>query len=118
MPPDHSFFRKIAPWLLASLWVAGAGAGIDSPTASPGSMPAPTAPVVAERPAGHLARPASPPRDAGRILRCWQYGRLIFEEPVGTLPPNLASQGYRFGSRNSQGSIQLLDIHTATCTVR
>ena len=52
----------------------------------------------------------------GPSVRCWQYGRLIFEEPVSEIPPTSGSQGQRFESQG--GSFQLLDMHNASCVIK
>jgi len=111
--------------LIAALW-ATAGAGGVEPV--PATEPAPPA---ASRPAPEAAtqvttertelpkesyRPAS--RNKGRTLRCWQYGRLIFEEAVTSLPPSLAGRGQVFDGKSGKQPLQLLDIHTATCLLK
>lgn len=51
----------------------------------------------------------------GHYLRCWQYGRLLFEEPVAAIPPELASQGWSFRGKGEQkGAMHLLDTHSGT----
>lgn len=52
----------------------------------------------------------------GPNLRCWQYGRLIFEEPVSDVPASLAGTGHRFEGRG--GSVQLLDMHNSSCLIK
>ena len=51
----------------------------------------------------------------GHYLRCWQYGRLLFEEPVAAIPPELAAQGWSFRGKGEQkGAMHLLDTHSGT----
>lgn len=62
-----------------------------------------------------------PPRkrtgtNKGPSLRCWQYGRLIFEEPLAEVPPSLGGTGHRFEGR--AGSMQLLDMHNSSCLIK
>lgn len=52
----------------------------------------------------------------GPSLRCWQYGRLIFEEPVSEVPASLGGAGHRFEGR--AGSVQLVDMHNASCLIK
>jgi len=62
--------------------------------------------------------PSKAPRasNKGPSLRCWQYGRLIFEEPMAELPASLAG-GHKFEGR-SGASVQLLDMHNAICLMK
>ena len=52
----------------------------------------------------------------GPSLRCWQYGRLILDEPVSEVPASLAGSGHRFVGRG--GSLQLLDMHNSSCLIK
>lgn len=52
----------------------------------------------------------------GPSLRCWQYGRLIFEEPMTEVPAALGSGGHRFEGR--AGSMQLVDMHNSSCLIK
>lgn len=52
----------------------------------------------------------------GPSLRCWQYGRLIFEEPMNDVPAALAGSGHRFEGR--AGSMQLVDMHNSSCLIK
>lgn len=52
----------------------------------------------------------------GPSLRCWQYGRLIFEEPMTEVPASLGGSGHRFEGR--AGSMQLVDMHNASCLIK
>lgn len=107
--------------LAAVLWAAAAAAGVETIPAPAGTPdvpphdPAATVQVIARQ----LGTPGNKPgRGKSRsTLRCWQYGRLIFEEPLNALPPDLAARSRSFEGKGSQ-SLQLLDIHTATCLVQ
>jgi hypothetical protein len=52
----------------------------------------------------------------GPSLRCWQYGRLIFEEPMSEMPASLGGTGQRFEGRT--GSLQLVDMHNSSCLIK
>lgn len=54
----------------------------------------------------------------GLTLRCWQFGRLILEEPVSALPAVAASQPVTLESRLSSTPIQLIDAQAAFCVVK
>lgn len=61
-------------------------------------------------------------RPAGEThnLRCWQYGRLIFEEAIATVPPEMAASGITFRAKPDQkAALYLLDTNSgATCLVK
>lgn len=61
-------------------------------------------------------------RPAGEThnLRCWQYGRLIFEEAIAAVPPELAASGISFRIKPDQkAALYLLDTNSgATCVVK
>ncbi len=111
--------------LVAALWATAGAAGVEP---APATEPAPPAasraaadvatPVATERAdlPKESYRPGS--RNKSRTLRCWQYGRLIFEEAVTSLPPSLAGRGQVFDGKSGKQPLQLLDIHTATCLVK
>jgi len=52
----------------------------------------------------------------GPSLRCWQYGRLIFEEPVSEVPATLGGAGHKFEGRS--GNLQLVDMHNSSCLIK
>ncbi len=55
----------------------------------------------------------------GHYLRCWQYGRLIFEEAIAALPPALLADGLAFPVKADQkAALYLLDKNGATCLVK
>jgi hypothetical protein len=63
--------------------------------------------------------PAASPPAADYTIRCWQYGRLIFEEqrlaPVGEPFPYVA----KLKRNDRQGSaVYLTDTGNATCLIR
>ncbi|MCK7493701.1 MAG: hypothetical protein MZW92_21985 [Comamonadaceae bacterium] len=112
--------------LVAALWATAGAAGVEP---APATEPAPPAASRAAADVGHPGHHASAltcPRKAtgrhpatkSRTLRCWQYGRLIFEEAVTSLPPSLAGRGQVFDGKSGKQPLQLLDIHTATCLVK
>jgi hypothetical protein len=56
------------------------------------------------------------PRYKGRTIRCWQFGRLILEEPVadGAKPDGHVLQLRQPGSG---AGLQLLELKDATCLI-
>lgn len=68
------------------------------------------------------ARPAAteaPPSAAGLYqIRCWQHGRLLFEDRI-TLPADGASYGIRVSGTDRNGKpIYVAETRTATCLIR
>ena len=103
-------------------WTAAALAGVgEIPVPDAGTNLSP-APEPATQVVGARREPVSPrkggPAPSRPTLRCWQYGRLIFEEPLASLPPEGAGPGYLFQGKAGQRSVRLLDIHTATCVIQ
>ena len=64
----------------------------------------------------HVPPPKRAVLSKGPYLRCWQYGRLIFDEPVNEVPASLAGAGHRFVGR--WGNLQLLDMHNSSCLIK
>jgi hypothetical protein len=61
------------------------------------------------------ARKAPPPV---LLLRCWQEGRLLFEEPLASVPTE-TRKGARMVLIDRRGqSLQVFDMQSATCLVR
>jgi hypothetical protein len=75
-------------------------ASIDSPAPEP-------ARAAADRPAG------------GYQIRCWQLGRLLFEENQVALPADLTRQGFKLSATDRHGKpIYLAETSNATCLIR
>lgn len=65
----------------------------------------------------------APASDAARTgpyqIRCWQLGRLLFEENHVALPADLARQGVKLSATDRHGRpIYLTDTANATCLIR
>lgn len=107
--------------LLAMVAVAGVSS---DRTVNPAAAAKPTAAVKPAKaevvPLNDDFRPGSASKRVasykGPSLRCWQYGRLIFEEPVSEVPPSLGGTGHRFEGR--AGSLQLVDMHNSSCLIK
>ena len=102
--------------LLAIAAVAAAGVRSDKAVPPPAAADASKTEVV---PLTHDVRPASKrpvASNKGPSLRCWQYGRLIFEEPVSDVPASLGGSGHKFEGR--AGTVQLVDMHNASCLIK
>ncbi|MEO7404401.1 MAG: hypothetical protein ABIU95_12095 [Burkholderiales bacterium] len=62
--------------------------------------------------------PSSTPRGAYQI-RCWQYGRLVLEEQLAQLPPDIAGQTLKLqGAQGPASAYSLLNTGTTTCLVK
>lgn len=52
-------------------------------------------------------------------LRCWQYGRLLFEEYLTELPPDWAERAVKIrGKDRSSAAVYVADTPNATCLLR
>ncbi len=53
------------------------------------------------------------------VMRCWQYGRLLFEEALSQLPNEAGSLTIRLqGADRALSTYQLIDTRTAFCLVK
>ena len=53
------------------------------------------------------------------VMRCWQHGRLVFEETLSQLPNEPGSMTIRLhGADRAQSTYQLVDTRTAVCLVK
>jgi hypothetical protein len=98
---------------IALLWTSAACAGVEpaqAPTETTGGV------VRAARP--DLSAAAMPKVSPGATLRCWQYGQLLFEEPVSTIPGSLAAQTHVFEGKSGGPQVDLVDMQSAVCMVR
>jgi hypothetical protein len=76
---------------------------------TPAAAAAPVRPVVAEPPA---------PAAGLYQIRCWQHGRLLFEDRI-TLPADAAAYGIRVSGVDRNGKpMYLAETRTSTCLVR
>jgi hypothetical protein len=59
-------------------------------------------------------------RAAGRYqLRCWQHGRLLFEENQIALPADNARYGVRMAGQDREGRpLFVVETKNATCLIR
>jgi hypothetical protein len=97
----------------ALLWTSAAWAGVEPA----GETTETTSGVVrASRPDLSAAAPRKVV--AGTTLRCWQYGQLLFEEPVSTIPGSLAAQTHVFEGKPGGPAVQLIDMQSGICMVR
>lgn len=65
-------------------------------------------------------RDAAPTKKAPPVLllRCWQYGHLLFEEPLASVPADTRKNArLSVIDRNGQ-SLHVMDMAGATCLVR
>jgi hypothetical protein len=86
-----------------------------APTASEKPRPASSPDVSVPSERGSRAADQRP-RYKGRTIRCWQWGRLILEEPVvgGTKPEGPVHQLRQAGDGSG---LQLLDLKDAVCLI-
>lgn len=94
----------------------------NAPVAAPvtATVPAPVAPVArsgASLPVPSGA-PTVPPRTGHYQIRCWQHGRLLFEENHVGLP-DTARYALRISGTDTQGRpLYVADTQHATCLIR
>lgn len=52
-------------------------------------------------------------------MRCWQYGRLLFDETLAQLPPETEATTIKLqGADRAHATYHLLDTRTAVCLVK
>ncbi len=112
--PSDEIPRSGWRWIgaaLVALAVPAALAGIAA-SAAPGTIADADAAAAAAAP-----RPA--PAGGGYQIRCWQYGRLLFEENRVTLPADAARYGIKMaGTDRRNKPIYVADTRNATCLIR
>jgi len=85
------------------------------------AAPAPVPPAPAPAPAPALVpapAPARPPVSGIYQLRCWQHGRLLFEDRIN-LPAEAAAYGIRMSGTDRNGRpMYVAETRNATCLVR
>jgi len=65
------------------------------------------------------ARVAGGPLPARYVMRCWQHGRLLFEEALSQLPADAEQNVIRLqGADRAQSLYHLVDTRTAVCLVK
>lgn len=52
------------------------------------------------------------------LLRCWQEGRLLFEEPLSSVPPETRKNARITVLDRENRSLQVIDMAGAICLVR
>lgn len=101
--PRHDIARYAAALLLLALAPA-ATAGLDKGS---GGTPGTAATAKARGPV------------AGQQLRCWQYGRLIFEENGVAAPPDSTTYALRMHADESRRTpLLVVNTGTATCLIK
>lgn len=80
--------------------------------------PAPAVEIASDRGPAQAAPAAGaiPGKPGGAILRCWQHGRLLFEEEVADGPDG-ARLRLRLNDRD-RSTLHVLELNGALCTVR
>lgn len=65
-------------------------------------------------------REAAPVKKAQPVLllRCWQEGRLLFEEPLSSVPPETRKNARITVTDREGRALQVIDMASATCLVR
>lgn len=113
--PNSSEARRLPP-LAASFFFCVAL--LQSPAASARLA------VAEEEPAPGVERSAaplekSPAASSGYRLRCWQHGRLLFEETDVALPPEGSRYALKFAGRDRNGRpLYVAETLNATCLAR
>ena len=101
-------FKRDKAIMLALCLPLAVWAGVTASTEAPG-------PVI--RPSSKASAPAPKPAGAYQV-RCWQYGRLLFEENRVSLPPG---DGYavKITGTDAQGHpLYVAETTNATCLIR
>ena len=103
-PSDAGRILAVLALLMPVLALSGVSVG----------QPAPAPAAAAVRP----ARSDVPAGSGIYQLRCWQYGRLLFEDRI-TLPADAAAYGIRLSGTDRNGhSMYVAETNNATCLVR
>lgn len=75
-----------------------------------------TASKEAPRPAAPVAQPA---KAAAYQMRCWQYGRLLFEENLAALPTDGSQYSLKVSGTDRKGHpVYVAETKNATCLIR
>jgi hypothetical protein len=103
--------------LIPVLAMSGVTVGVGpAPAATPVATPAPSpAPAPVVRPGR-----AEPPRPTSGLyqIRCWQHGRLLFEDSI-RLPADASVYGIRLAGVDRNGKpMYVAETDNATCLVR
>jgi hypothetical protein len=74
----------------------------------------------AATPAAIVAAPDKTARTGGAYrVRCWQFGRLLFEENYIGLPSDLANTAVKFrGTDRNGNAIYVADTRNSTCLIQ
>lgn len=77
------------------------------------------APPLAAAGVSTLASPAEPPRHSGDFqIRCWQDGRLLFEQNGVSLPDRSQYSVQLAGSDRQGRPVYVAETRNATCLIR
>jgi hypothetical protein len=92
-----------------------AAAGMKAKAAVIDGAPSPSAPSSATRSIGSAAQQQTPRYH----LRCWQNGRLLFEQAVASLPADAGHSSTRLQSKDgAQEPVIVYETRNATCMAR
>jgi len=88
------------------------------PVALAGLVLAPVCALAGVTLGGGAAEPARTGAPGAYQIRCWQHGRLLFEDRI-TLPADAAAYGIRLSGTDRWGRpLYVADTRNATCLVR
>lgn len=116
--PDSKMPHAMAPRLAVNrpvLLAAACAALLQAPLVASAGL------AAIEEPAPTLERsaPAKSPAGSGYRLRCWQHGRLLFEEDDIALPPDGSRYTLKLAGRDRDGRpLYVTETLNATCLVR
>lgn len=114
--PQVGTRRRLCATVLAGLLPIGALAGITGGSAADAAKP--PAVTAATAPGGAGDRSAKAPAGTYQI-RCWQQGRLLFEENQVSLPADSAKYGVKMTGTDRHGKpMYVADTTNATCLIR
>lgn len=100
---------------LAAIATSAGGFAMTLTAATP--VPKAAGAATSPSPAAQVAVPAPGPSARGAYqMRCWQYGRLVMDEPLGQLPPE--GDGHVVRLQGASGPYAMFPMGAATCLVK
>lgn len=82
------------------------------------STPSGDAPSIATKSTKNVAGIDAKPAERGLTLRCWQFGRLILEEPVNANSPGGPGGSMNFTRPGDNRPLEVFSMGEAVCVIR
>lgn len=102
---------------LAALVLSGGCAAVSTLSAAV-TTPAGEAPSIATKSTKNVAGIDAKPAERGLTLRCWQFGRLILEEPVNANSPGGPGGSMNFTRPGDNRPLEVFSMGEAVCVIR